>query len=90
MYYKRVIIDEKGKRHIANSAGEFVVMDVLIKCGVSRPLHIVEAYGSEDFSSKIKRCDVPSGWTYADSQGDVINNFDYFTDKFLNQCPKDL
>lgn len=35
MYYKRVIIDEKGKRHIANSAGEFVVMDVLTKCGVS-------------------------------------------------------
>ena len=65
----------------------------LVHCnsyGVSRPLHIVEAYGSEDFSSKIKRCDVPSGWTYADSQGDVINSFDYFTDKFLNQCPKDL
>lgn len=35
MYYKRVIIDEKGKRHIANSAGEFVVMDMLTKCGVS-------------------------------------------------------
>lgn len=65
----------------------------LVHCnsyGVSRPLHIVEAYGSKDFSSKIERCDTPSGWTYADSQGDVINNFDYFTDKFLNQCPKDL
>jgi hypothetical protein len=34
MYYKRVIIDEKGKRHIANFAGEFVVMDTLTKCGV--------------------------------------------------------
>ena len=34
MYYKRVIIDEKGKRHTANSAGEFVVMDTLTKCGV--------------------------------------------------------
>ena len=80
------------RRLFSHGNSNLAVFD-LVHCnsyGVSRPLHIVEAYGSEDFSSKIKRCDVPSGWTYADSQGDVINNFDYFTDKFLNQCPKDL
>ena len=57
--------------------------------GVSRPLHSVEAYCYEDTLSKIKRCDAPSGWTYAEASNAKLD-FDYFTDKFLSQCPQDL
>lgn len=55
--------------------------------GVFNPLHTVEAYCYEDTLSKIKRCDTPSGWTYAENP---INNFDYYENKFLSQCPEEL
>ena len=55
--------------------------------GVSRPLHRVETYCYEDTLSKIKRCDAPSGWTYTENPTD---NFKYYEDRFLNQCPKEL
>lgn len=55
--------------------------------GISRPLHRVEAYCYEDTLSKIKRCDAPSGWTYTENPTD---NFKYYEDRFLNQCPKEL
>ena len=55
--------------------------------GISRPLHRVEAYCYEDTLSKIKRCDTPSGWTYTENPTD---NFKYYEDRFLNQCPKEL
>lgn len=35
MFYKRIIVDENSKQHIANSAGEFTVMDLLTKCEIS-------------------------------------------------------
>lgn len=55
--------------------------------GISRPLHRVESYCYEDTLSKIKRCDAPSGWTYTENPTD---NFKYYEDRFLNQCPKEL
>lgn len=55
--------------------------------GISCPLHRVEAYCYEDTLSKIKRCDAPSGWTYTENP---IDNFKYYEDRFLNQCPKEL
>lgn len=53
------------------------------------PLRTVESYCCKDFPFKIERCDVPSGWTYAEANNAKLD-FDYFTDKFLNQCPQDL
>ena len=56
MYYKRVIIDEKGKRHIANFAGEFVVMDMLTKCGKYLELYInTDAVRRNHFNFRIRK-----------------------------------
>lgn len=56
---------------------------------VYSPLHSVEAFCVSELNFKIDRSDVPSGWTYADNPSSS-EDFDYFTDKFLNQCPKEL
>lgn len=53
------------------------------------PLRVIESYCCKDFPFKIERCDVPSGWTYAEVNNAKLD-FDYFTDKFLSQCPQDL
>lgn len=80
-----------GLRIFSHGNSDLAVFD-LIYCrsyGLLRPLYSIEGYCCKNFSSKIKRCNVPSGWTYAEASNAKLD-FDYFTDKFLSQCPQDL